>query len=73
METEGLQTGVIWALGRVKAFPPEIKDRIVEKLRGFLGHPNAELTGLAAWSLGELEASRPFPTWKPCHRTWAND
>jgi hypothetical protein len=61
LETEGLQTGVIWALGRVKAFPLEIKDRIIEKLKGFLGHPNPELKGLAVWSLGELEGRKAFP------------
>ncbi len=61
LETEGLQTGVIWALGRVKTFPQEMKDRIIEKLKGFLGQPNADLKGLAAWSLGELDGREAFP------------
>lgn len=61
MDQETLQAGVIWALGRVKNFPGDIRDRIIPKLIGLLDHPNAGLRGLAAWSLGELNAREALP------------
>lgn len=61
LEPEGLQAGVVWALGRVRQWPAAMRERIVPRLVGLLGHPHHALRGLAVWSLGELRAREALP------------
>lgn len=61
LEPEELQTGVVWALGRMRDFPADTKARIIGKLIGLLRHPNPALKGTAIWALGELEARQAGP------------
>jgi len=52
-----LQKGVVWALGRVARAWPDLArwSRVAPLLHGLLDSPDAELRGLAAWTLAALE------------------
>jgi rubredoxin len=60
-EPEGLQAGVVWALGRVKELPGDLMEQIVPRLLGLLAHPHPGLRGLTAWALGELNVREALP------------
>jgi rubredoxin len=61
LEPEGLQAGVVWALGRVKELPADLMEQIVPRLLSLLAHPHPGLRGMTAWTLGELNVREALP------------
>lgn len=60
LDHEGLQRGVIWALGRLKVFPGGLREEVVSALITVLRQDHPILRGTAAWALGEMGAREAF-------------
>ena len=55
LETEGLQRGLLWGIGRLAQARPELVKEGVTRLMPYLRSPDAGVRGLAAWIMGLLE------------------
>jgi hypothetical protein len=55
LETEGLQRGLLWGIGRLAQARPELVKEGVTRLMPYLSSPDAGVRGLAAWIMGLLE------------------
>ena len=60
LDHEELQRGVIWALGRVKVFPKDLREEVVPALIKVLRQDSPTLRATAAWALGEMGAREAF-------------
>ena len=54
LENEVLQKGVIWAIGRVKDFSPDLIAKVIPFLISARNHPDPSMRAAAAWTLREL-------------------
>jgi len=61
LEHEPLQQGVLWGLGRLAQTRPELLQDAVPHLHPFLLSRDATLRGLAAWTIGLLDAGKAEP------------
>jgi hypothetical protein len=61
LEHEPLQQGVLWGLGRLAQTRPELLQDAVPHLHPFLSSKDATLRGLAAWTIGLLDAGKAEP------------
>lgn len=46
--------GILWAIGRLGPLAAEYVDDVLPAMEAALGHPDAQVRGLAAWALGEV-------------------
>ena len=60
LDHEELQRGVIWALGRLKVFPKDMREEVVPALIKVLRQDSPTLRATAAWALGEIGAREAF-------------
>ena len=60
LDHEELQRGVIWALGRLKVFPKNMREEVVPALIKVLRQESPALRATAAWALGEIGAREAF-------------
>jgi rubredoxin len=78
LDHEELQRGVIWALGRLKVFPKDMREEIVPALIKVLRQSSPKLRATAAWALGEMGAREAFQALKDLPKSegmlsiWAN-
>lgn len=61
LEYEPLQRGAVWGVGRVAQARPHMVQDAVPHLLLFLESPDATVRGLAAWTLGLLQAEAARP------------
>lgn len=61
LETEGLQQGVLWAIGRVAKSRPTLIRFSLPLLLPFLNAANPTLRGLATWASGLMESEAVKP------------
>jgi len=64
LEHEPLQQGVLWGLGRLAQTSPELLQNAGPHLHPFLSSKDATLRGLAAWTIGLLDAGKAEPSLK---------
>jgi rubredoxin len=64
LDHEELQRGVIWALGRLKVFPKDMREEVVPALIRVLRQDSPTLRATAAWALGEMGAREALQTLK---------
>ena len=63
LEHEPLQQGVLWGLGRLAQTSPELLQRCSFPIyTHFLSSKDATLRGLAAWTIGLLDAGKAEPS-----------
>ena len=55
LETEGLQRGLLWGIGRLGRVRPELIKDAATYLMPYMHSPDAGVRGLAAWIMGLLE------------------
>jgi len=53
-DLEHLRPGILWAIGRLGSRAAAVADDVVPSIVRALGHPDAQVRGLAAWCLGRL-------------------
>ena len=79
LDHEDLQRGVIWALGRLKVLPKDMREKVVSALIQVLKQGNPTLRATAAWTLGEMRAREAFQPLKDLPKSegmlslWANE
>jgi rubredoxin len=64
LDHEDLRRGVIWALGRIRVFPKDLRKEIIPALIKVLLQDNPTLRGTAAWALGEMGDREALPPLK---------
>jgi rubredoxin len=69
LDHEELRRGVIWALGRLRVFPKDLRQEIIPALTGVLRQDSPTLRGTAAWALGEIGAREALPLLKDLPKT----
>ncbi len=55
LETDGLQRGLLWGIGRLGQVRPELVKDAATYLMPYMQSPDAGVRGLAAWLMGLLE------------------